>query len=250
MSLFYKNSIKKKRINLKISFKCPLTAPHINALTQTHKRSHPKTPKLSYSEPLQHTKIRIFERLREFMSETSVQFGKVISQCRELFSKKLQDYGAAWRVLRPSSITDQIYIKVNRIRTLQMTDKKMVDESEEDEFIAIVNYSIIGLIQLEKGFSNDFNENKEEILELYNHYATEAQQLMERKNHDYGEAWRDMRISSITDLIYQKVLRTKQIEDNQGVTLVSEGLDANYFDMLNYAVFCLIKFSEKATHVE
>jgi len=179
------------------------------------------------------------------MSTTSIQFEKVISQCRDLFSKKLQDYGAAWRVLRPSSITDQIYIKVNRIRTLQMTDVKMVDESEESEFIAIVNYSIIGLIQLEKGLSNDFNENKEEILSLYDKYSNESKALMERKNHDYGEAWRDMRISSITDLIYQKVLRTKQIEDNQGVTIVSEGLDANYFDMLNYAVFCLIKFSEK-----
>ncbi|WP_313000420.1 DUF1599 domain-containing protein [Chryseobacterium gleum] len=184
------------------------------------------------------------------MLKTSVQFGKVINQCRDLFGKKLQDYGAAWRVLRPSSITDQIYIKVNRIRTLQMTDKKMVDESEEDEFIAIVNYSIIGLIQLEKGLSNDFNENKEEILGLYDKYANEAMALMERKNHDYGEAWRDMRISSITDLIYQKVLRTKQIEDNQGQTIVSEGLDANYFDMLNYAVFCLIKFSEKENQFE
>ncbi len=184
------------------------------------------------------------------MLKTSVQFEKVISQCRDLFGKKLQDYGAAWRVLRPSSITDQIYIKVNRIRTLQMTDKKMVDESEEDEFIAIVNYSIIGLIQLEKGLSNDFNENKEEILGLYEKYANEAKALMERKNHDYGEAWRDMRISSITDLIYQKVLRTKQIEDNQGKTIVSEGLDANYFDMLNYAVFCLIKFSEKENQFE
>ncbi|GAB0155978.1 DUF1599 domain-containing protein [Chryseobacterium sp. Alg-005] len=179
------------------------------------------------------------------MLKTSVQFQQIISQCRDLFSKKLQDYGAAWRVLRPSSITDQIYIKVNRIRTLQMTDKKMVDESEEDEFVAIINYSIIGLIQLEKGYSNDFNENKEEILSLYDRFANEAKALMEKKNHDYGEAWRDMRISSITDLIYQKVLRTKQIEDNQGKTLVSEGLDANYFDMLNYAVFCLIKFSEK-----
>ncbi|MBB4804963.1 hypothetical protein HNP38_000235 [Chryseobacterium defluvii] len=179
------------------------------------------------------------------MVKTSVQFQKVINECRDLFSKKLQDYGAAWRVLRPSSITDQIYIKVNRIRTLQMTDKKMVDESEEGEFIAIVNYSIIGLIQLEKGFSNDLNENNEEILSLYDKYAHEAKALMEKKNHDYGEAWRDMRISSITDLIYQKVLRTKQIEDNQGKTIVSEGLDANYFDMLNYAVFCLIKFSEK-----
>ncbi len=199
---------------------------------------------------MQHTKIRIFGRLRKFMSETSIQFEKIISQCRELFSKKLQDYGPAWRVLRPSSITDQIYIKVNRIRTLQMTEKKMVDESEEDEFVAIINYSIIALIQLEKGFSNDFNENKEEILKLYDQYATEARQLMERKNHDYGEAWRDMRISSITDLIYQKVLRTKQIEDNQGVTVVSEGLDANYFDMLNYSVFCLIKFSEKKNNIK
>ncbi|WP_312077298.1 DUF1599 domain-containing protein [Chryseobacterium sp.] len=179
------------------------------------------------------------------MSKTSEQFGKIIGECRDLFSKKMHDYGAAWRVLRPSSITDQIYIKVNRIRTLQMTDVKMIDESEEGEFIAIVNYSIIGLIQLEKGLSNDFNENPEEILSLYDKYSAEAQALMEKKNHDYGEAWRDMRISSITDLIYQKVLRTKQIEDNQGKTLVSEGLDANYFDMLNYAVFCLIKFSEQ-----
>ncbi|WP_326982820.1 DUF1599 domain-containing protein [Chryseobacterium sp. MYb264] len=184
------------------------------------------------------------------MLKTSVQFGEIIGQCRDLFSKKLKDYGAAWRVLRPSSITDQIYIKVNRIRTLQMTDKKMVDESEEDEFVAVVNYSIIGLIQLEKGFSNDFNENTEEILKLYDQYSGEAKALMERKNHDYGEAWRDMRISSITDLIYQKVLRTKQIEDNQGVTIVSEGLDANYFDMLNYAVFCLIKFSEQEKNYE
>ena len=184
------------------------------------------------------------------MSETSVQFGKIIAGCRELFSKKLQDYGAAWRVLRPSSITDQIYIKINRIRTIQMTGKKMVDESEEGEFIAVVNYSIIALIQLEKGFSNDFNENREEILALYDKYSTEAKNLMERKNHDYGEAWRDMRISSITDLIYQKVLRTKQIEDNHGVTIASEGLDANYFDMMNYAVFCLIKFSEAESNVE
>ena len=176
------------------------------------------------------------------MHNTSAQFDDVIKACRELFQKKMKDYGTAWRVLRPSSITDQIYIKVNRIRTLQMTDVKMVDESEEDEFIAIINYSIIGLIQLEKGFSDELNADSEEIIDLYDSYAQKAKELMERKNHDYGEAWRDMRISSITDLIYQKVLRTKQIEDNQGETLVSEGLDANYFDMLNYAVFCLIKF--------
>ena len=175
------------------------------------------------------------------MHDTSAQFDNVIAACRALFQKKMTDYGTAWRVLRPSSITDQIFIKVNRIRTLQMTDVKMVDESEEDEFVAIVNYSIIGLIQLEKGFSDDLNANPEEIINLYDHYAQMAKELMHRKNHDYGEAWREMRISSITDLIYQKVLRTKQIEDNQGKTLVSEGLDANYFDMLNYAVFCLIK---------
>ena len=179
------------------------------------------------------------------MQNTALQFSEVIRQCRDLFSKKLQDYGAAWRVLRPSSITDQIYIKVNRIRTLQMTDVKMVDEHEEDEFIAIVNYSIIGLIQLEKGFSENLDEDRNEILKLYDDYAQKAKDLMLRKNHDYGEAWREMRISSITDLIFQKVLRTKQIEDNQGKTVASEGIDANYYDMLNYAAFCLIKFSEE-----
>lgn len=178
------------------------------------------------------------------MQNTAQQFDEVIGRCRDLFSKKLQDYGAAWRVLRPSSITDQIYIKVNRIRTLQMTEVKMVDEHEEDEFIAIINYSIIGLIQLEKGFSENLDEDRTEILKLYDEYAQKAKDLMLRKNHDYGEAWREMRISSITDLIYQKVLRTKQIEDNQGKTLVSEGLDANYYDMLNYAAFCLIKMHE------
>ena len=179
------------------------------------------------------------------MLKTAQDFDEVINRCRELFSKKMHDYGTAWRVLRPSSITDQIYIKVNRIRTLQMTDKRMVDESEEDEFVAIINYSIIGLIQLEKGLSDNLEGNHEEILSLYDKYVLEAKNLMQRKNHDYGEAWREMRISSITDLIYQKVLRTKQIEDNSGSTLVSEGIDANYFDMLNYAVFCLIKFSEE-----
>lgn len=183
--------------------------------------------------------------LKNSMQNTAQQFSEVIHQCRDLFSKKLQDYGAAWRVLRPSSITDQIYIKVNRIRTLQMTDVKMVDEHEEDEFIAIVNYSIIGLIQLEKGFSENLDEDRAEILKLYDDYAQKAKDLMLRKNHDYGEAWREMRISSITDLIYQKVLRTKQIEDNQGKTVASEGIDANYYDMLNYAAFCLIKFSEE-----
>lgn len=178
------------------------------------------------------------------MKNTIAQYNQILEVCSTLFEKKLTDYGAAWRVLRPSSVTDQIFIKVNRIRTLQMTDVQMVEESEEEGFIAIINYAIIGLIQLERGLSDTFDgESREEIMADYHRFATQARELMERKNHDYGEVWREMRISSITDLIYQKVLRTKQIEDNQGETLVSEGLDANYYDMLNYAVFCMIKLT-------
>jgi hypothetical protein len=180
------------------------------------------------------------------MQNTINQYNEVSTICRNLFEKKLADYGAAWRVLRPSSVTDQIYIKVNRIRTLQMTDKKMIDEDEEEGFIAIVNYSVIALIQLDRGVSEVLGkEDKAEIMALYDDFIQKARDLMEKKNHDYGEVWRDMRISSMTDLIYQKILRTKQIEDNEGKTLVSEGIEANYFDMLNYAVFCLIKLSEK-----
>ena len=179
------------------------------------------------------------------MQKTSLQYDEAISICRDLFSKKLSDYGASFRVLRTPSLTDQIFIKVKSLRNFQTTGISKVGESEEENFIAIVNYAIIGLIQLEKGFADDFRQDKNEILALYDHFAHEAKDLMLRKNHDYGEAWREMRISSITDLIYQKVLRTKQIEDNSGETLVSEGIDANYFDMLNYAVFCLIKFSEQ-----
>lgn len=179
------------------------------------------------------------------MQKTSLQYDEVISVCRDLFSKKLTDYGASFRVLRTPSLTDQIFIKVKSLRNFQTTGISKVGESEEENFIAIVNYSIIGLIQLEKGFADDFKQDRTEILALYDRFANEAKELTLRKNHDYGEAWREMRISSITDLIYQKVLRTKQIEDNSGTTLVSEGIDANYFDMLNYAVFCLIKFSEK-----
>ncbi len=178
------------------------------------------------------------------MQKTSKQFDEVIKICRDLFSKKLNDYGASFRVLRTSSLTDQIFIKVKSLRNFQTTGLSKVGESEQENFIAIVNYSIIGLIQLEKGFADHFEKNNDEILNLYDAYAKEAKELMEKKNHDYGEAWREMRISSITDLIYQKVLRTKQIEDNQGKTEVSEGIDANYFDMLNYAVFCLIKLNE------
>lgn len=179
------------------------------------------------------------------MQKTTQQFDEIITECRDLFSKKLLDYGASFRVLRAPSLTDQILIKVKSLRNFQITNISKVGESERENFIAIVNYSIIGLIQLQKGFAEDFKQDNEEMLNLYDHFAHQAKELMKNKNHDYGEAWRDMRISSITDLIYQKVLRTKQIEDNSGATLVSEGIDANYYDMMNYAVFCLIKFNEE-----
>lgn len=184
------------------------------------------------------------------MTKTSLQFDEVISKCRDLFKKKFKDYGASFRVLRTSSLTDQIFIKVKSLRNFQTSGVSKVGESQEENFIAIVNYAIIGLIQLEKGFSDTFDANGEEILSLYDQFSKEAKNLMEMKNHDYGEAWREMRISSITDLIFQKVLRTKQIEDNQGNTEVSEGIDANYFDMLNYAVFSLIKLSEDSKNFE
>lgn len=180
------------------------------------------------------------------MQKTAQQFDTAIEVCRDLFTKKLTDYGPSFRVLRTPSLTDQIYIKVKSLRNFQTTGLSKVGESEEENFIAIVNYSIIGLIQLHKGFADDLQQDKDEMIALYDQFVAEAKDLMLRKNHDYGEAWREMRITSITDLIYQKVLRTKQIEDNAGNTLVSEGIDANYFDMLNYAVFCLIKLQEKA----
>lgn len=182
---------------------------------------------------------------------TQEQFEKVMAECRSLFVKKLHDYGAAWRILRPSSLTDQIYIKANRIRSIEMKGVSLVGEGIRPEFIGIVNYAIIGLIQLEKGFSEKPDDmSVEEAVEAYDKHANEALQLMLRKNHDYDEAWRMMRISSYTDLILMKVFRTKQIEMLQGDTLVSEGVDANYLDMLNYAVFGLIKLEENKTAAE
>lgn len=175
---------------------------------------------------------------------TKEQFEKVMAECRTLFVKKLHDYGAAWRILRPSSLTDQIYIKANRIRSIETKGVSLVDEGIRPEFIGIVNYAIIGLIQLEKGFSEKPDDmTVDEAIEAYDKHANEALQLMLRKNHDYDEAWRMMRISSYTDLILMKVFRTKQIELLEGDTLVSEGVDANYMDMLNYAVFGLIKLT-------
>ncbi|MFN3640288.1 MAG: DUF1599 domain-containing protein [Flavobacterium sp.] len=174
------------------------------------------------------------------MSNTSQEYDTVVGVCRDLFTKKMKDYGSAWRILRLPSLTDQIYIKAQRIRSLQQNEVRKVQEDETGEFIGIINYSIMALIQLEKGVVDQPDLDPQEALALYNEKISETKHLMEAKNHDYGEAWRDMRVSSLTDLILQKLLRVKQIEDNQGKTLVSEGIDANYQDMINYAVFALI----------
>jgi hypothetical protein len=157
----------------------------------------------------------------------------------------MKDYGSAWRILRLSSLTDQIFIKAQRIRSLQTKQIRKVDEGQVSEFIGIINYSIMSLIQIEKGVVESPDLDLENALVLYDVHLAKTKKLMEDKNHDYGEAWRDMRVSSLTDLIIQKILRIKQIEDNQGKTLVSEGIDANYQDMINYSVFALIHLEEK-----
>jgi len=179
------------------------------------------------------------------MQQTSKQYNAVIKKCRSLYINKLQDYGAAWRILRLPSLTDQIFIKAQRIRQLQQNSVRKVDEGKVSEFIGIINYSVMALIQLEKGVVEQPDISNEEAVELYDKHVAITKQLMEDKNHDYGEAWRDMRISSLTDLILQKLLRVKQIEDNKGKTIVSEGIDANYQDMINYAVFALIHINEQ-----
>lgn len=174
------------------------------------------------------------------MSNTSSQYTNVVNSCRVIFEKKTIDYGTSWRILRPSSLTDQIFIKALRIRTIQETGENMVGESVEDAFQAIVNYCIMAVIQFRHPSDLNDNLSHEKAFMLYNEVKNEAFELMQRKNHDYGEAWRDMRVSSLTDLILTKVLRIKQIEDNKGKTLASEGVEGNYFDMLNYSVFALI----------
>ncbi|MDH6343253.1 hypothetical protein M2480_001242 [Parabacteroides sp. PFB2-12] len=178
------------------------------------------------------------------MADTNKQFDQVIAGCRELFGKKLKDYGPSWRIMRPQSVTDQIFIKANRIRSLEIKGISKVDEGIRPEFIGIVNYGVIGLIQLELGFADTTDITAEEALALYDKHITTTKELMYAKNHDYDEAWRSMRISSYTDLILMKIYRTKEIESNQGQTLVSEGVDANYMDMINYALFGLIKLDE------
>jgi hypothetical protein len=174
------------------------------------------------------------------MSNTSQQYDAIITICRDLFSKKMKDYGSAWRILRLPSLTDQIFIKAQRIRSLQENEVRKVDEDETSEFIGIINYAVMALIQLEKGIAVQPDLNTTQAIALFDQKISTTKNLMENKNHDYGEAWRDMRVSSLTDLILQKILRVKQIEDNKGKTLVSEGIDANYQDMINYAVFALI----------
>lgn len=178
------------------------------------------------------------------MQNTSKQYDEVIITCRDLFVKKMGDYGSAWRILRLPSLTDQIFIKAQRIRGLQQNEVRKVDEGQESEFIGIINYCIMALIQLEKGVVEQPDLSVEESTILYDEQVAIIKQLMIDKNHDYGEAWRDMRVSSLTDLILQKLLRVKQIEDNSGKTIVSEGIDANYQDMVNYAIFAMIHLKE------
>jgi hypothetical protein len=181
------------------------------------------------------------------MSKTSQEYDKVIAICRQLFTNKMQDYGSAWRILRLPSLTDQIFIKAQRIRSLQQNEIRKVDEDETGEFIGIINYSIMALIQLDLGVVDQPDLEAAKAIKLYDEKIAATKSLMEDKNHDYGEAWREMRVSSLTDLILQKLLRVKQIEDNKGKTLVSEGIDANYQDMINYSVFALIlmKFGQQ-----
>ena len=175
------------------------------------------------------------------MQDTKLQFETIIGICRALYIKKLKDYGASWRIMRPESITDQIFIKARRIRTLETVGNAQVDEGIFPEFIGIVNYGVIGLIQLELGNTITEDIDNDTAIALYDKYITKTKELMYAKNHDYGEAWRLMRVNSYTDLILMKLFRTKQIEDNKGKTLVSEGIDANYMDMINYSIFGLIK---------
>ncbi len=176
--------------------------------------------------------------------KTTEQFDAAIAQCRKIFADKLSDYGASWRLMRPQSLTDQMYIKANRIRTIETTGEAMVNEGILPEFIGLVNYGIVALIQLQLGYSDSKDISPEQALALYDKKMSETRSLMLAKNHDYGEAWRKMRVSSYTDLILTKIMRTKEIEDNAGSTKVSEGVDANYMDMINYAMFGIIKLTD------
>jgi len=181
------------------------------------------------------------------MEKTLHQFREVIARCRDLFSKKTADYGTAWRILRPSSITDQLYIKALRIRSIEEKGVQRISDSVESEYVGLVNYCILALIQLEIAADAPMELGIEEANRLYDHHVSENIRLLQDKNHDYSEAWRQMRVSSMTDLILQKLMRIKQIEDNAGQTLISEGLEGNYRDIINYAVFALIRLQEMAS---
>ena len=183
--------------------------------------------------------------MTEQSHNTESEFKRVMEECHTLFSKKLHDYGASWRILRPTSLTDQLYIKAKRIRSLGIKQKSLVGEGIRPEFIALINYGIVGIIQLENGFADVVDMSPKDALALYDTHAKEAFDLMLKKNHDYGEAWREMRVSRYTDFILTKIQRIKEIEDLKGNTLVSEGIEANYLDIINYAVFGVIKLSGK-----
>lgn len=181
------------------------------------------------------------------MEKTLSQFDGIIKQCKEIFTKKTLDYGTAWRILRTESITDQILIKAQRIRTIQEVGEQKIEDNIKSEFIGIVNYAVMALIQIDKGYAKAENQIKmdnEEVIKLYSEYLYAAVDLMKKKNHDYGEAWREMRVSSLTDIILMKIFRLKQIEDNKGKTIISEGPKGSYNDIINYSIFALIKLEE------
>lgn len=182
--------------------------------------------------------------MSETIPDTNAQFDAALAACRDIFVKKLHDYGASWRIMRPGSVTDQLFIKAKRIRSLEIKGESAVGEGILPEFMAIVNYAIIGIIQLRHGFVDEKDMDADTALRLYDDIVRETRTLMVAKNHDYDEAWRGMRVPSYTDLILMKLERVKEIEDNDGRTLVSEGIDANYMDMANYAVFGIIKLTE------
>jgi hypothetical protein len=182
------------------------------------------------------------------MQKTLQQFEDIVKMCREVFVEKMKDYGSSWRVLRTPSLTDQIYIKANRIRSIQEKGTSKISEGIKPEFIGIVNYSTMALVQLELGVAEKVDMSDEQAIRYFDQYVMKALDLMVAKNHDYDEAWRNMRISSLTDIILMKLMRVKQIEDNEGNTMVSEGIDANYYDIINYAVFALIKIEEGETN--
>ena len=179
------------------------------------------------------------------MNNTSAQYSEAINICKDIFMKKMKDYGSSWRVFRPSSLTDQIFIKAQRIRTIEDKGSQKIEDDIKGEFIGILNYCIISLIQFEMRRNENLELDIKDAEKYYNKHASFARELMEAKNHDYGEAWRDMRISSFTDMMLVRIMRIKQIEDNKGLTISSEGIESNYYDMINYCVFALIKIAEE-----